>query len=199
MRTDRPATSPSDPPPGPHAPAGPDQPPLPEGAWQVSLRRPRAHSAGGAHAPGLVPAFTLVEALIATVIVAMVALAGSTAVAVGVAIEEGNRMSVLATQAAELQMGSVLEQGYEGMEAMTGTEERGAMLAPAAPGTAARPSMGPRFAQMSRQTTVTAQNRTFPSLNNHTVVGKRVEVRVFGPDGTELARLVRFRGTEPTT
>jgi hypothetical protein len=46
---------------------------------------------------------------------------------------------------------------------------------------------------------VTAQNRTFPSLNNHTVVGKRVEVRVFGPDGTELARLVRFRGKEPTT
>lgn len=163
------------------------------------MRRNRPESPSTAPMPGRAPAFTLVEALIASVIVAMVALAGSTAVAVGVAIEEENRMSVLAIQAAELQMGAVLEQGYEGMDAMAGTEERGAMLAPAAAGDADRPSMGPRFARMSRQTTVTAQTRTFPSLNNHAVVGKRVEVRVFGPDGTELARLVRFRGKEPTT
>lgn len=172
MRTDRPASPPAGPAPGPRAPA---------------------------HVPGFVSAFTLVEALIATVIVAMVALAGSTAVAVGVAIEEENRLSVLAVQAAELQMGVVLEQGYEGMDAMAGTEERGAMLAPAAAGGSQRPSMGPRYARMSRQTTVTGETRSFASLNNHAVIGKRVEVRVFGPDGTELAHLVRFRGKEPTT
>jgi hypothetical protein len=149
--------------------------------------------------PGFASAFTLVEALIASVIVAMVALAGSTAVAVGVAIEEENRLSVLAVQAAELQMGAVLEQGYEGMDAMAGTEERGAMLAPAAAGGSQRPSMGPRYARMSRQTTVTGETRSFASLNNHSVIGKRVEVRVLGPDGEELARLVRFRGKEPTT
>lgn len=163
------------------------------------MRRDRTESPSVRPVPGQAPAFTLVEALIATVIVSMVALAGSTAVAVGMAIEQENRMSVLATQAAELQMGAVLEQGYEGMDAMAGAEERGAMLAPAAAGGAARPSMGPRYAGMSRQTTVTGETRTFATLNNHSVVGKRVEVRVFGPDGAELARLVRFRGKEPTT
>lgn len=163
------------------------------------MRRNRPDSPSVVPVPGRAPAFTLVEALIASVIVAMVALAGSTAVAVGVAVEEENRMSVLAVQAAELQMGAVLEQGYEGMDAMAGTEERGAMLAPAAAGGSQRPSMGPRYARMSRQTTVTGETRSFASLNNHSVVGKRVEVRVFGPDGTELAHLVRFRGKEPTT
>lgn len=187
MRSDRPASPQPGPVAGPRAPDDSPVPSLPDGAWQVSLRRPRAR------------AFTLIEALIASVIVAMVALAGSTAVAVGVAVEEENRMSVLAVQAAELQMGAVLEQGYEGMDAMAGTEERGAMLAPAAAGIADRPSMGPRYARMSRQTTVTSESRTFTNLNGHVVAGKRVEVRVFGPDGAELARLVRFRGKEPTT
>ncbi|MFM9168744.1 MAG: prepilin-type N-terminal cleavage/methylation domain-containing protein, partial [Phycisphaerales bacterium] len=42
-------------------------------------------------------AFTLIEALVASVIVAMVALAASTSVAVGIAVEEDNRRAVLAT------------------------------------------------------------------------------------------------------
>ena len=159
--------------------------------------RPTIPRAGPAAAPRR-RAFTLVEALIASVIVAMVALAGSTAVAVGVAIEDQNRLSVLAVQAAELRMGAVLELPYEDMGSMAGTEERGAMLAPAVAGGGSL-SMGPRFASMSRQTTVVPETRAFASLNNHVMVGKRVEVRVFGPDGAELARLSRFRGKEPTT
>ena len=46
-------------------------------------------------------AFTLIEALVASVIVAMVALAASTSVAVGIAVEEDNRRAVLATQVAD--------------------------------------------------------------------------------------------------
>jgi prepilin-type N-terminal cleavage/methylation domain-containing protein len=55
--------------------------------WQVSMRRPRG--------------FTLLEALIASIIVAMVAATASMSVAVGSSIEQQNRLSVLAMQAAE--------------------------------------------------------------------------------------------------
>lgn len=156
--------------------------------WQVSMRRPRGRRA-----------FTLLEALIASVIVAMVAATASMSVAVGAAVEEQNRLSVLAMQAAELQMGTLLEASYEGMDALAGSESAGAMLGPMRPGATARAALPSSFSRLSRSTTVTAENRSFTQFNNHVVEGKRIEVSVAGPDGTELARLVRFRGKDPET
>jgi hypothetical protein len=46
---------------------------------------------------------------------------------------------------------------------------------------------------------VTAENRNFTQYNNYTVTGMRIEVTVTGPDGSTLARLVRFRGKDPTS
>lgn len=156
--------------------------------WQVSLRRPRARRA-----------FTLLEALIASVIVAMVAATASMSVAVGAAVEQQNRMSVLAMQAAELQMGTLLEASYDGMQAFAGSEASGSMLGPPRPGSANRAALPSSFDGLSRTTTVSAENRSFSQYNNHTVEGKRIEVAVSGPDGTVLARLVRFRGKDPET
>ena len=163
------------------------------------MRRNRPESPSADPVPGQARAFTLVEALIATVIVSMVALAGSTAVAVGMAIEQENRMSVLATQAAELQMGSVLEQSYDTMYTLAGTEAQGAMLGPKRPGASTRAALPEAFADLARTTTVTAENRNFTQYNNYTVTGMRIEVTVTGPDGSTLARLVRFRGKDPTS
>ncbi|MFO0962517.1 MAG: prepilin-type N-terminal cleavage/methylation domain-containing protein [Phycisphaerales bacterium] len=143
--------------------------------------------------------FTLLEALIAALIVAIVAAAASMSVAVGIAIQEQNRLSVLAMHAAELQMSSVMEATYDGVDALAGTETTGNMLAPARPGGSTRPALPSAFSQLSRITTVTAENRTFSSYNNYTVTGKRITVTVYGPDGTQLAQLVRYRGKEPTT
>lgn len=157
-------------------------------SWQVSMRR-----------PGRRRAFTLLEALIASVIVAMVAATASMSVAVGAAVEEQNRLSVLAMQAAELQMGTLLEASYDGMDALAGSEASGAMLGPLRPGATARTALPSSFARLSRTTAVTAENRSFTQFNNHVVEGKRVEVTVAGPDGTTLARLVRFRGKDPET
>ena len=106
---------------------------------------------------------------------------------------------VLALQAAELQMSTLLEQPYDTVGSLAGTEAAGSMKAPARPGGAVRPDLPTSFARLSRTTSVTAENRTFPQLNNHTVEGKRLEVTVTGPDGSTLARLVRFRGKEPDT
>jgi prepilin-type N-terminal cleavage/methylation domain-containing protein len=153
--------------------------------WQVSMRRPRG--------------FTLLEALIASIIVSMVAATASMSVAVGSSIEQQNRLSVLAMQAAELQMSSVLEQSYETMNTLAGTEAVGQLLAPKRPGAATRGLLPATFSELSRVTTIVTENRTLTQYNNYTVSGKRIDVTVIGPNGLTLARLVRFRGADPTT
>ena len=153
--------------------------------WQVSMRRPRG--------------FTLLEALIASIIVSMVAATASMSVAVGSSIEQQNRLSVLAMQAAELQMSSVLEQSYETMNTLAGTEAVGQLLAPQRPGATVRGLLPATFSELSRVTTIVTENRTLTQYNNYTVSGKRIDVTVIGPNGLTLARLVRFRGADPTT
>lgn len=152
-------------------------------------------------APAARRAFTLIEALVASVIVAMVAGTAAMSVAVGAAIESQNRLSVLAMQAAELRLGEVLELPYDGMSVLAGTEAPGTLCAPSRPGAGGAPGpvLPESFAALSRTTAVVDEDRAFPALNNHVVRGKRVEVTVSGPDGSTLARLVRFRGKDPTT
>ena len=144
-------------------------------------------------------AFTLVEALVATVVVAMVASAAAMSVAVGVAVQEQNRLSVLAMHAAELQMGVAMETAYDSMPGVASTEAMGHLLAPPRPGSSVRPELPAAFAQFSRTTTVTAENRTFAQFGNHVMQGYRVVVSVYGPDGTLLAQLQRYRAKDPTT
>lgn len=168
---------------------------------QVSQAMPSDREENGPCTPGPVSGrgFTLLEALVAVVIVAMVAGTAAVSVAVGAAVEQQNRLAVLAMQAAELQMGSVLELPYDGMDALSGTEESDALRAPLRPGDMARPSLPESFAGLSRTTTIIDEDRSFPAYQNYVVRGKRIEVTVTGPDGSTLARLVRFRGKEPTT
>lgn len=167
-----------------------------DGGWQVSMRRP---SSIGRVCNRSARGFTLLEAMIASVIVAMVAATASMSVAVGASIEQQNRLSVLAMQAAELQMSSVLEQSYETMSTLAGTEAMGMMLAPQRPGETVRANLPDSFSELSRVTSIVTENRTLTQYNNYTVTGKRIEVTVMGPDGVALARLIRFRGMEPTT
>jgi len=98
----------------------------------------RPHRHVRARCAARVAAFTLVEALVASVIVAMVALAASTSVAVGIAVEEDNRRAVLATQLAELRMSEVLEQPFESMAALAGTASGASLGSPPVPGSGAR-------------------------------------------------------------
>jgi hypothetical protein len=146
-----------------------------------------------------VAAFTLVEALVASVIVAMVALAASTSVAVGIAMEEENRRAVLATQLAELRMSEVLEQPFESMASLAGTASGASLGSPPVPGSGARVPLPGAASGFSVVTAVDAENRAFPQLNNFVLEGRRITVEVRGGDGAVLARLVRFRGKDPQT
>ena len=93
------------------------------------------------------------------------------------------------------------DQAATGASAVTiaSTEAKGHMLAPARPGSTARPELPAAFSQLSRTTTVTAENRVFTQDQNYAMSGYRVEVSVFGPDGTLLAKLKRYRPKDPTT
>jgi len=144
-------------------------------------------------------AFTLVEALVASVIVAMVALAASTSVAVGIAMEEENRRAVLATQVAELRMSEALEARWEDVAQLAGSVTGADLRSPPVPGSGTRvplPEMASGFAVV---TAVQVENRAFPHLNNFVLEGRRISVEVRGADGAVLARLVRFRGKDPQT
>ena len=184
-----PEGSPVEPKPAKPAPQPSPAPDPGGGTWQVSMR----------HGMRRRRAFTLLEALIASVIVAMVAATASMSVAVGAAVEEQNRLAVLAMQAAELQMSSLLEEPYDTVGTLAGTEQPGTLKGPVRPGASVRADLPASFSQLTRVTSVTAENRTFTQYNNYTVTGKRLEVTVTGPDGSTLARLVRFRGKEPDT
>ncbi len=144
-------------------------------------------------------AFTLIEALVATVVVAMVASAAAMSVAVGVAVQEQNRLSVLAMHAAELQMSVAMETAYDSLPGVASTEAQGHLLAPPRPGSSARPELPAAFAPFSRTTTVTAEDRTFTQFGNHVMQGYRIVISVYGPDGTLLAQLQRYRAKDATT
>ena len=151
------------------------------------------------HARATRAAFTLIEALVASVIVAMVALAASTSVAVGIAVEEENRRAVLATQVAELRMSEVLEQPYGEMASLAGTVTGESLRSPPVPGSGARVPLPDEASGFTVVTTVEGENRSFPQLNNFVLEGRRITVEVRGSDGAALARLVRFRGKDPQT
>lgn len=166
------------------------QPPAPSGA--ACARRARRFGGVGRCRR----AFTLMEALIAVVVIAMVASAAAVAVSVGVATQQQNRMAVLAMHAAELQMSTCMEAAYSDVDALAGTELSGQLLAPPRPGAATQPFLPASFDGLVRVTTVTPETRTFNQYNNVQVTGKTIQVDVFGPNDTLLARLVRFRGQE---
>jgi prepilin-type N-terminal cleavage/methylation domain-containing protein len=144
-------------------------------------------------------AFTLIEALVASVIVAMVALAASTSVAVGIAVEEENRRAVLATQVAELRMSEVLERPFGDMASLAGTAAGESLGSPPVPGSGTRVPLPLAASGFTVVTSVETENRSFPRLNNFVLEGRRITVEVRGADGAALARLVRFRGKDPQT
>ena len=150
---------------------------------QLSRRRPRG--------------FTLVEALVSIVVLAMVASAGAVAVGLASATQQEAQLSQLAGMAAQQQVDFLLEQPYDDMAAFAGTEEVGQMAAPPAAGAVDRPgTMGGAWSALGRRTTLTSEPFTFTQYSGLTVEGTRIEVQVFGSDGTVYATIRRHRSKE---
>ena len=149
--------------------------------------------------------FTLVEALVAIVVVSMVASAAAVGVGLPAAAQEDARLSQLAMQAAKQQVDFLMEQPFASMAESVGipvssntvTEEVGQMKAPPAAGGVVRTlTLGSEWAKLGRRTTLTSEPTTFTNYNNFLVEGMSISVEVFGPDGTIYATLRRHRTNE---
>lgn len=141
--------------------------------------------------------FTLVEAVVSIVVLALVASAGSVAVNLAAATQQESQLAQLAVMAAQQQVDFLLEQPYADMAQHAGTEEPGQMLAPPAAGSVDRPSLlTGAWSSLGRRTTLTSEPFTFTQYNGLVVEGTRIEVQVFGPDGTVYATIRRHRNSE---
>ena len=141
--------------------------------------------------------FTLIESLVAIVIVAMVASAAAVGLGLSVATQEDARLAQIATQAAQQQISFLMEKPFASMSDYAGTETLGQMLAPLDAGATDRDKMliG-EWANLGRTTTLTSEPITFAQYNGFVVDGMRIDVQVFGPDGTIYATIRRHRTNE---
>ena len=141
--------------------------------------------------------FTLIESLVAIVIVAMVASAAAVGMGVSIATQEDARLAQLATQAAQQQVSFLMEKPFASMVDYAGTEALGQMKAPLDAGATDRSKvLTGEWAKLSRVTTLTSEPTTFTQYNSFVVDGMRIDVQVLGPDGTVYATIRRHRTNE---
>ena len=141
--------------------------------------------------------FTLIESLVAIVIVAMVASAAAVGMGVSIATQEDARLAQLATQAAQQQVSFLMEKPFASMVDYAGTEALGQMKAPLDAGATDRSKvLTGEWAKLSRVTTLTSEPTTFTQYNSFVVDGMRIDVQVKGPDGTVYATVRRHRTNE---
>ena len=141
--------------------------------------------------------FTLIESLVAIVIVAMAASAAAVGLGLSVATQEDARLAQIATQAAQQQISFLMEKPFASMADYAGTETLGQMLAPLDAGATDRDKiLIGAWANLGRTTTLTSEPITFAQYNGFVVDGMRIDVQVFGPDGTIYATIRRHRTNE---
>ena len=141
--------------------------------------------------------FTLIESLVAIVIVAMVASAAAVGMGVSIATQEDARLAQLATQVAQQQVSFLMEKPFASMVDYAGTEALGQMKAPLDAGATDRSKvLTGEWAKLIRVTTLTNEPTTFTQYNSFVVDGMRIDVQVKGPDGTVYATIRRHRTNE---
>ena len=142
---------------------------------------------------------TLIEGLIATVILALTAAGAAMALQVGLGAQRDARRQLLAGIAAEQQVSTLMSLPFAATPTLAGIEPVGGMLAPPRKNSAladVRDPMGPAFAEFGRTTVVTAQTRTFPQYENFAIAGWRIQVTVTDAQGRVFATAERFRAQE---
>lgn len=142
---------------------------------------------------------TLIEGLVASVVLALVAAGASMALGIGVGAQRDAQRQLLAGIAAEQQISTIMSAAYSETSSFAGVEEVGALLTPPRPtssGSLVRDPMSAAFADFGRTTTVTAETRTFATYNNFSVPGWKIKVTVTDATGRVLADLERFRAQE---
>jgi|GEM_PF-615793 len=142
---------------------------------------------------------TLIESLVATVILAMVAAGAAMALSTGLGAQRDANLQLLAGIAAEQQVSTIMTAPYASSSTFAGIEAVGGMLSPPRVTAAlieVRDPLGPAFSAFGRTTVVTAVTRTFPQYQNFAQPGWRIQVTVTNAQGRVYAALERFRAQE---
>lgn len=142
---------------------------------------------------------TLIEGLVASVILSMSAAAAAMALTAGLGAQRDANLQLLAGLAAEQQVSMIMTASFAATPSFAGTEAVGAMLAPprlTAGLSEVRDPMGIAFASLGRTTVVTAVTRTFPQYENFALDGWRIQVTVTDANGRVYASIERFRAPE---
>ena len=133
----------------------------------------------------------------ATVILTLVASAAAVGLGLASAAQQEARLTQLAMQAAQQQLAFLMEKPYDGMSDYAVLEPVGTMLAPPAGGGVERnTNLGDAWSGLGRRTTLTDEPCTFSQYNGVRIEGTRIDVEVFGPDGTVYASIRRHRTQE---
>lgn len=142
---------------------------------------------------------TLIEGLIASVILSIVAAGAAMALTTGLGAQRESGRQLLAALAAEQQVSTIMTAPFASASSFAGVEAVGGMLAPpriTAGGESVRDSLGPAFAMFGRTTVVTAENRSFAQYENFVIPGWRIQVTVTDAGGRVYASVERFRAQE---
>jgi len=142
---------------------------------------------------------TLIEGLVASVVLALVAAGAAMALGVGIGAQRDAQRQLLAGIAAEQQVSTIMTAPYADSDDYAGSEAVGALLSPPRPttsGTLVRDPLGSAFSEFARTTTVTATTRTFAQYNNFSVPGWKIRVTVTDAAGRVYADIERFRAEE---
>lgn len=116
------------------------------------------------------------------------------------AAQQEARLTQLAMQAADQQIAFLMEKPYDGMSTYAIVEPVGTMRAPPAGGGVDRTStLGTAWSGLGRRTTLTDEPFTFSQYNGVRIEGTRIDIDVFGPDGTVYASIRRHRTKETET
>lgn len=142
---------------------------------------------------------TLIEALVSTVILSMVASGAAMALSTGLGAQRDANLQLLAGIATEQQCSTIMSAPYANTPNFAGVEAVGAMLAPPRLNGSlveVRDPMGTAFSALGRTTVVTAMTLTFPQYNNFAQPGWRIQVTVTNAQGRVYASTERFRVQE---
>ncbi len=133
----------------------------------------------------------------ATVILALVASSAAVGLGLASAAQQEARLSQRAMQAAQQQVDFLLEKPHDAMAEFAVEEPVGSIWAPPAGGAVDRTTtLGDDWALLGRRTVLTDEPLTFSQFQGVQVDGTRIEVEVFGADGTVYASIRRHRTRE---
>lgn len=137
---------------------------------------------------------TLIECMVAIIIVTIAVLSASMSIQHGILAQEDALRLSLAASAAESRLTELLVREYDQMTPSTTSEAVGAMMAPMGSN-----DLPADYASLGRQTQIADDSIAIPGYTGLLLEGKMLTIEVFDSEGGQDRELVRIRRFRPKT